>query len=82
MAKTLNPLTPGVIKIKKNLMGEKAKIITVTVFKSELFFPSTVVLPKDADGMANCVDSDQTAPFRSSLIWVCTVCSVLADPVF
>ena len=27
--------------------------------------------PKDADGMANSVDPDQT---RSSLIWVCTVC--------
>ena len=27
--------------------------------------------PKDADGMANSVDSDQT---RSSLIWVYTVC--------
>ena len=29
--------------------------------------------PNDADGMANSVDPDQTAP-RSSLIWVCTVC--------
>ena len=28
---------------------------------------------KDADGMANSVDPDQTAP-RSSLIWVYTVC--------
>ena len=28
--------------------------------------------PNDADGMANSVDPDQTAP-RSSLIWVCTV---------
>ena len=26
--------------------------------------------PNDADGMANSVDPDQTAP----LIWVCTVC--------
>ena len=33
--------------------------------------------PNDADGMANNVDPDQTAP-RSSLIWVCTVCPGLA----
>ena len=35
------------------------------------------MLLKDADGMANSVDSDQTAP-RSSLIWVCTVCPGLS----
>ena len=29
---------------------------------------------KDANGIANSVDPDQTAPTRSSLIWVCTVC--------
>ena len=29
--------------------------------------------PNDADGMANSVDPDQTAPL-GSLIWVCTVC--------
>ena len=29
--------------------------------------------PNDADGMANSADPDQTAPRRSSLIWVCTV---------
>ena len=28
--------------------------------------------PNDADGMANSVDPDQTAP--EELIWVCTVC--------
>ena len=33
---------------------------------------SRVLSPNDADGMANSVDPDQTAP-RSSLIWVCTV---------
>ena len=33
--------------------------------------------PNDADGMANSVDPDQTAP-RSSLIWVCTVCPGLS----
>ena len=32
-----------------------------------------VMSPNDADGIANSVDPDQTAP-RSSLIWVCTVC--------
>ena len=32
-----------------------------------------VMSPNGADGMANSVDPDQTAP-RSSLIWVCTVC--------
>ena len=30
--------------------------------------------PNDADGMANSVDPDQTAP----LIWVCTVCPGLS----
>ena len=36
-----------------------------------------VMSPKDADGMANSVDPDQTAP-RSSLIWVCTICPGLS----
>ena len=40
-------------------------------------FYSAVTRPKDADGMANSVDPDQTAP-RSSLIWICTVCSDLS----
>ena len=31
--------------------------------------------PKDAEGIANSVDPDQTAP---SLIWVCTVCPDLS----
>ena len=31
--------------------------------------------PKDADGMANSVDPDQT---RSSLVWVYTVCPDLS----
>ena len=33
---------------------------------------------KDADGMANSVDPDQTAPTRSSLIWIYTICSDLS----
>ena len=35
---------------------------------------------KDADALANSVVPDQTAP-RSSLIWVCTVCSELSGPM-
>ena len=37
--------------------------------------------PKKADGLANSVDPDQTVPFRSSLIWVCTFCSDLSVPI-
>ena len=43
-----------------------------------------VMHPKDAVGIANSVDPDQTAPrrsdcsSRSSLIWVCTVCPDLS----
>ena len=36
-----------------------------------------VMHPKDAEGIANSVDPDHTAP-RSILIWVCTVCQVLS----
>ena len=36
----------------------------------------------DPDGMANNVGPDQTAPIRSSLTWVCTVCSDLCVPIF
>ena len=32
--------------------------------------------PKDAEGIANSVDPDQTV--RSGLIWVCTVCPGLS----
>ena len=37
---------------------------------------------KDPDRLANSVDPDQTAPLRSSLIWVCTVHSDLYVPIF
>ena len=48
---------------------------------NSLFF-SAVVLLKDADGMANSVDPDQTAHgFMSSLILVHTVCWDLSVPV-
>ena len=36
-----------------------------------------VMHSKDADGIANSVDPDQTA-LGSSLIWVCTVCPDLS----
>ena len=35
---------------------------------------NAVMHPKDTDEMANSGDPDQTAPKRSSLIWVSTVC--------
>ena len=35
--------------------------------------------PKDAEGIANSVDPDQTAPDQTApLIWVCTVCPDLS----
>ena len=34
-----------------------------------------------ADGMTNSVGSDQTAPHRTSLIWVCTVFSDRFVPI-
>ena len=37
-----------------------------------------VFLRKDANGIANSVDPDQTSPRRSSLNWVCTVCPDLS----
>ena len=42
---------------------------------------NAVTCLKDPYGMANCVDPDQTAPFRSSVIRVCTVCSDLSVPI-
>ena len=50
----------------------------VIIQKVEQFGFMTVMHQKDADGMANSVDPDQTAP-RSSLSWVYTVC--LDQPV-
>ena len=41
-----------------------------------------IMHPKDADRMTNSVDSDQTAPCWSSLIWVYTVYSDLYVPIF
>ena len=50
------------------------KIVVITL-KFELWLSHRVMSPNDADGMANSVDPDQTAPLGvGSLIWVCTVC--------
>ena len=38
--------------------------------------------PKHVDRMANSVDPDQTAPYRSSLIRIYTVCSDIHVPIF
>ena len=47
-----------------------------------MWFYLRVMCPNDAEGIANSVDPDQTAPLgafsRSSLIWVCTVCPDLS----
>ena len=45
-------------------------------------FYSAILRSKDSDKVTNRVDTDQTAPVRSSLIWVCTVCSDLSVPIF
>ena len=44
------------------------------------FFYQTVMCAKDADGLANSVDLDQTAP--SNLIWIYTVCPDLSVKIF
>ena len=56
----------GTIKTLKN---GTSIIIPLTVLKMEhSHFYNAVIGLKDADGMTNSVDPDQTAPFRSSLI--------------
>ena len=39
------------------------------------------IYPKSEEDLANCVDLDQTAPIRSSLIRVYTVCSGSLVPI-
>ena len=51
----------------QNICWNHSKIWTVWLYHREMS-------PNDAEGMANSVDPDQTAP----LIWVCTVCSDLS----
>ena len=56
-------------------------MITVIVVKVERYgFTLPECIQKCGDGIANSVDPDQTAP-RSSLFWVCTVCSDLSVPI-
>ena len=55
------------------------QIVTVTVAcncykKGAVWFYDPVIRTKDIDGMANSVEPDQTAPLRSSLICIFTVC--------
>ena len=59
------------------------KIITAAVVKLRQFgFTVQKMRLKEATGIANSVDPDQTAPFRSSLIRVCIVCSDLLPKYF
>ena len=53
-------------------------IIVVKVERYSFTLPECI--QKVGDGIANSVDPDQTAP-RSSLFWVCTVCSDLSVPI-
>ena len=56
------------------------EIIAIIILKYEqgsFGFSYTTLHLKHEEGMANCVDCDQTAP---SLIWVYTVCSCLPLP--
>ena len=56
-------------------------MITVIVVKVEQYgFTLQECIQKGRDGIANSVDPDQTAQ-RSSLFWVCTVCSDLSVPI-
>ena len=66
---------------KKQKIGTP-KMITIIVLKIEQFwFYNAAMHPKDADGMASRIDHDQTAPCRSSLIWVYTVYLELSVPI-
>ena len=67
--------TVKILKIGDTIM------ITVIVVKVEWYgFTQPECIQKGGDGIANSVDPDQTAP-RSSLFWVCTVCSDLSVPI-
>ena len=52
------------IRTPKKICSNHSKIWTMWLY-------NRVMSPNDADGMANSVDPDQTAP---RLIWICTVC--------
>ena len=56
-------------------------MITLIVVKVERYgFTLPECIQKGRDGIANSVDPDQTAP-RSSLFWVCIICSDLSVPI-
>ena len=57
----------------------KTKIITDGPKIHQFCFTVKQCPPQDENGIANCVDPDQTAP--CSLIWVCTVCTDLYVPI-
>ena len=66
---------------RKNSKNWDTIMITVIVVKVERYgFTLPECIQKGGDGIANSVDPDQTAP-RSSLFWVCTVCSDLSVPI-
>ena len=72
-------LTYKLCHLRKNTKNSDTRKIAVIIQKLEQYhFYCRVMGRKDADGMANSVDPDQTAP-RSSLIWVCTVCPLFAQ---
>ena len=52
-------------------------VIVVKVVRNGFTLPECI--QKGGDGIANRVDPDQ---IRSSLFWVCTVCSDLSVPIF
>ena len=67
-------LTYKLCHLCKNTKSSDIRKIAVIILKLEQYhFYYRVMGRKDADGIANSVDPDQTAP-RSSLSWVYTVC--------
>ena len=67
----------GHSKNSKNLDNRKMWCNRPTIWTKWLY--QRVMHPKDADRMANSVDADQTTcSYRSSLIWVYSVCSGLS----
>ena len=67
---SLNCIYNVYCKNQKNSDTQKTAVITLKFEKVAL---CRIMYPKIADGMANSVGLDQTAP----LIWVYTICSVL-----
>ena len=68
------------MKNKKNweFFGTQKVIVIECPKTLTVLFYNPVKHPKDADGMANSAESDQTAPW-SSLIRVCTIFSDLSE---